>query len=615
MSSLGDVDRRSRNSGNISASLRQVRIWVGWIRHQLRSSEPGQVLICAISGAAVGAFVAGLKRAIDLAHHLSFGLAPGSSLSAGVGVDPLRVLFVPAFGGLLLGVGALIVQRYRKPDIVDPIEANALHGGRMSFFDSLRLTVSTIVSNAAGASVGMEAGYSQFGSSVFSSIGQYFRLRRADLRTFVTAGASAAIAAAFNAPLAGAFYGFELIQGNYAIRALAPVAAASLAAVLTERALINPEPIFLVGQIFHFKQSLYLLFALLGLFSAGFSVLAMQAVTWAERGMKAMPLPAFLRPAFGGIALTIIASLIPQVLGSGHGAIQFQFDHSWALAPLIALLIAKLAASAISIGSGYRGGMFSSALFLGCLFGAVFADISAVIAPRLGAQHVALMMVGMGSVAAAVIGAPLTMVFLVLEGTGDFPMTAGVMVAVVISSTVVRLTFGYSFSTWRFHQRGIAIRSPHDVGWIADMTVRRIMRSDASIVAASMPVGAARGEHPPGSVKRLFVVDTEGAFLGTVDLSTLYDAEVDPRDPIIVGDIATDSGHFLFADDNVRSALMRFDEWQLEALPVLESRISRRVVGYLTEAYALRRYNQELELRRSAELGEQNLFPIGEPPE
>ena len=609
----------AQKSNRRKVALRDIgrvgRAWLGLLRRQFRSSEVSQILACAITGSAVGVLVAAVRSGIDLLHHLSFRVAGGHSLSAGIGVDPYRVLIVPALGGLLLGIAALIVQRYRRPEIVDPIEANALHGGRMSMIDSLRLFLATIVSNAAGASVGMEAGYSQFGSSIFSSLGQYFTLRRADQRTFVSAGAAAAIAAAFNAPLAGAFYGFELIQGNYAIRALAPVGAATLAAVLTERALIHPEPLFVVGQIFHFKESLFLLFALLGLLSAGFSILTMQAVTWAERGMRSIPVPAFLRPAFGGIALTVVALLIPQVLGSGHGAIQFQFDHSWALAPILALLVAKLAASAISIGSGYRGGMFSSALFLGCLFGAAFADVSAAFVPRLGAQHAALMMVGMGSVAAAVIGAPLTMVFLVLEGTGDFPMAAGVMVAVVISSAVVRLTFGYSFSTWRFHQRGIGIRSPHDVGWIADMTVGKLMRSDASLVPASTPLGKAREMYPLGSVKHLFVVDSESLYLGTLELNTLHDREFEAADPIVIGDMAEERGRFLAADDNVRSALLRFEEWAVEALPVVNSRLHKVVVGYLTEAYALRRYAQELERRRSAELGEQNPFPIGEPPE
>ena len=363
-----------------------------------RSNEAMQVLLCALGGAGIGILVAGLRRGIDLLHRFSFRLPDGQALSMGVNVDTERVLFVPVLGGLLLGAGALVARRFQAREVIDPIEANALHGGRMSLPASMRLVMATIVSNASGAAVGMEAGYSQLGAVLLAAVGEKLGLRRVDQRVFVSAGAAAAIAAAFNAPLAGAFYGFELILGTYMIRALAPVAAAALTAVLAEQALIGAQPPFLVGQGFHFKLSVYLLFALLGILSAGFGILAMQSVTWVERLLKRIPLPQWLRPAIGGLCLTQMAILLPQILGSGHGAIQFLFDHEWPLALLLTILVAKLVASAVSIGSGYRGGMFSSSLFLGCMFGAAFADLLALLVPRLETLHVALMMVGMGSV-------------------------------------------------------------------------------------------------------------------------------------------------------------------------------------------------------------------------
>jgi chloride channel protein, CIC family len=596
-------------------ALRLARRWLGAARRGLRSSEPGQILLCAATGAVVGALIAGLHSGVNALHRVSFKLPAGAFLSTGIGVDAGRIMAIPVLGGLALGIAALIVSRFRSPEIVDPIEANALHGGRMSMIDSLRLVVSTIASNAVGASVGMEAGYSQFGSSAFSSLGQFLRLRRVDQRTFVASGAAAAIAAAFNAPLAGAFYGYELILGTYSISALAPIAAASLAAVLTERALIAPEPLFVVAQGFHFKQSVYLLFAVLGLFAAGFSVLVMQAVTWAERAMKWLPLPAWLHPALGGVLLSAIALYVPQVLGSGHGAIQFHFDHNGALKVLAVILLAKLVASAISIGSGFRGGMFSSSLLLGVLFGAVFADLSALLVPRLAVHHAALMMVGMGSVAAAVIGAPLTMVFLVLEGTGDFPMTVGVMVGVVIASTIVRLTFGYSFSTWRFHQRGLGIRSPHDIGWLSELSVAKLMRADPKIVAAGITVAELRAKYPLGGAKRLFVVGPSGDYLGALDVAALHEKSLDASISQIAGTLARDGDVFLLPGQNVRQALQRFEEALCESLPVLASPQTRSIVGYMTEAYALRRYSQELERRRNADLGAHDLFSISEPPQ
>ncbi|MBS0539132.1 MAG: chloride channel protein [Proteobacteria bacterium] len=584
------------------------------VQGRLRSNEPVQILVCAATGAVIGAMIAGLHKLVDLLHELAFNIQGGHTLSTGIGLDTQRILIVPVAGGLLLGLSALIMRYFRAREIVDPIEANALHGGRMSIKDSSRLVFDTLLSNASGVAVGMEAGYSQLGAAVLSKVGQYFRLRRADQRIFVAAGAAAAIAAAFNAPVAGAFYGFELILGSYAVPALAPIAAAAMAGTLMDRALVHPESLFVVQQIFEFNQWIYLVFALLGLFAAGFSILTMQSVTWVERGLRKLPLPQWLRPAVGGVLVTGLALMVPQVLGSGHGAIQLVFDRDPALTTLFILLIGKLIASALSLGAGYRGGMFSSSLFLGCLFGATFADIVSFAVPSLAIHHAALMMVGMGSVAAAIIGAPLTMVFLVLEGTGNFPMTIGVMTGVIVSSTIVRLVFGYSFSTWRFHQRGIGIRGAHDIGWLADLTVGRLMRADPKLVQEGMSVREVRAKFPSGTAKRVFVVGEGGVFLGQLDLS-IHEAKHDEvLDTKFARDFAINDDLYLLAYENVRTALTRFEEKEVEALPVLDSTVDKTIVGYMTEQYALRRYNQELERRRSADLGERDLFSISEPP-
>lgn len=585
------------------------------LQGRLRSNEPTQILVCAAFGALIGAVTAGLHHLVDLAHRLAFNISGSHTLSTGIGVDFERVLFVPALGGLILGIGVTVMRRIRPADVVDPIEANALHGGRMSMTDSLRLLIATFTSNTAGVSVGMEAGYSQMGAAVLAKVGQYFRLRRSDQRIFVGAGAGAAIAAAFNAPLAGAFYAYELIIGGYSVRALAPVAAASLSATLAERSLLHSTSLFDIPPLPAIPQWFYLVFAVLGAAAAGYSVLAMQSVTWAERLLRRLPLPQWFRPAIGGLLVTLIALGVPQVLGSGHGAIQQMFDYDQSLLLLLPLLVAKLVASAISIGAGFRGGLFSSSLLLGCVFGAVFGHLLALAVPSLADQQPVLMLVGMASVAAAVIGSPLTMVFLVLEGTDNFPVTVGVMAGVIISSTIVRLTFGYSFSTWRFHQRGIGIRSPHDIGWLADLTVGRLMRSDPATVADSTPVRELRDQYPPGSVKRAFVVSERDGYVGALDIAALHqEVQPDVLATRTARDFARDGDLALLPYENVRTALSRFEDKELETLPVLESPTDRRVVGYLTEQYALRRYNQELERRRAADLGERDLFSVAETP-
>jgi CIC family chloride channel protein len=328
--------------------------------------------------------------------------------------------------------------------------------------------------------------------------------------------------------------------------------------------------------------------------------------------LRASGLPDWLRPAVGGVLLSALALFAPQVLGSGHGAVQFHFDVRWPLAALTVLLVAKLLASAISVGSGFRGGLFSSALFLGTLFGAVFAQAVAFFQPELAAEHNVFMLAGMGAVAAAIIGAPLTMVFLVLEATGDFQVTVAVVIAVTVASTLVRIFFGYSFATWRFHLRGLSIRGAHDVGWISDMTVGRLMRSDAKTVPENLGLRALRAAYPLGGAKRVYVVDATGHYAGVIDIADLHDTLIDDAlDGAVAGDLAEAPDQFLLPSENIRSALARFDSLQVETLPVLLSRSQKTVVGYVTEAYALKRYSTELERMRSAELGQRDLFSIG----
>jgi CIC family chloride channel protein len=399
------------------------------------------------------------------------------------------------------------------------------------------------------------------------------------------------------------------------VRALAPVAAATLSATVAERMLMHPEVLLDVQDFVGIPQWFYWLFAMLGILAAGFSVLAMQSVTWAERLLKRLPLPQWLRPAIGGVLLTVIALVVPQVLGGGHGAIQLLFDRNPGLLVLSILLVTKLAASAISLGAGFRGGMFSTSLLLGALLGAVFAQILVAVAPNLAGHQASLMMVGMASVAAAVIGSPLTMVFLVLEGTGNFPVTIGVMVGVVIASTIVRLTFGYSFSTWRFHQRGIGIHSPHDIGWLADLTVGRLMRTDPKVVLDTTPLRELREKFPPGAAKHVFVVSDSGAFVGTLDMAAIHDEKQDEGlDSRFAREFATHGDLYLLPYENVRTALARFEEKEVEILPVVDSPNDKSIIAYLTEQFALRRYNQELERRRNADLGQRDLFSIAEPP-
>jgi CIC family chloride channel protein len=583
-------------------------------QRSLRDNELALLAASAVIGIAVGTAVVAVQWIVQLLHEINFAIGADQHLSEGRVLAWWRLLLVPALGGILSGTVATLVRRSREREVVDAIEANALFGGKMSLTDSVTLTLLTMISTGFGASVGMEAGFTQLGSGFASRAGQDLRVRRGDLRTLVGCGAAAAIAAAFNAPLAGAFYAFELVIGSYTSAALAPIAVAALSATLVVREVFAAESIFTLDRAVHIAGLDYALFAVLGLAAAGIAVATMTGVTWVERIFRRLKTPAWLRPAIGGLIVGLIAVIFPQVLGSGHGAIQLTLDRAIPAGVLLGLIAAKGLASAVSVGSGFRGGLFSSSLLLGSVYGGAAVVMLQVTITGLGYTQVTLdpagyMLVGTASVAAAVVGAPITMIFLVLELTGSLPAALGVMVGVIIASVTVRLTFGYSFATWRFHVRGVPIRGGYDVGWVRELSAGSLMRRDAHTAPLGMTIADFRARFPIGGPKRYFVVDAEQRYHGIVLTADAHNPDLDDKlGQRTIDDLRFAEDTFLLPHQNIRVALNRFSAAEVETLAVLSDAGERRVLGFLTEAYVLRRYNQELERTHAEEHGERTLF-------
>jgi chloride channel protein, CIC family len=583
-----------------------------FLRHNIRDSQLGLTAVAAAIGVVIAFGVAFTRDMVDQFHHFLFGVPLEQHISGALSIDPWRILLVPSVGGLAYGLIAYGLRRWKPRDIVDAIEANALHGGRMSLSDSVRLTVMTIISAGVGASVGLEAAYTQLGSGTASRIGRMLHLRRNDLRNFVGCGAAAAIAAAFNAPLCGAFYAFELIIGSYTLATLVPVVVAALMATMVTRELFGEQPIFIVYSPVDLHAGSFLIMAAIGLVAGALSIAAMLGVTYVEQGARRLALPVWLRPAAGGLLLGLCALEFPEILGSGHGGIVHMIatgSTGFTLWALVGLILFKMIGSALSIGSGFRGGMFSSSLYLGCVYGAACSLVIHRYLPWAPPDEAVFVLAGMGSVAAGVVGAPMTMIFLVLEATTDFSATMGVTVAVVVAALVVRQLFGYSFATWRFHLRGVALHSPHDIGWLHDLQVAKLMRQDVVVVPPEMSLGELCQQFPITDGRRIFIADESGGYEGYVDLIEAHGTELlEGNQPLTVNDVARGADDFLTPEQPVRETLDLFIASAAEVLAVVDNPRDRRILGYLSEAYALRRYYRELEARHREELGDEALF-------
>ena len=577
------------------------------LRSLIRQEELGLITLAVLAGALAGCAVTALSQAARMLHVVLFDLDAYGFVSAMGALNRPWHVAIPMLGGLLLGLVSRLLLLWRRRRPVDPIEANALHGGRMSVIDSLLIAGQTLISNGFGASVGLEAAYTQVGSGLASWIGARCNLRRSDLRTLVGAGSAGAIGAAFGAPLTGAFYAFELIIGSYTPFGLAPVVAASISGVLVARALGAGESF--IGRIASdvtLQGSTMAALLLLALTCAALGIGIMRAVGGVEWALKRVRLPPVLQPALGGCLLGALALVTPHVLSAGHGAFT-ELLHS-AAPPLgiVALtLLLKAAASALSIGCGFRGGLFFASLYLGALLGKTFYGLLLLVGPALPIDDTTCAIVGMAALSVAVVGGPLTMSFLALETTGDFPLSILILAAVTVVSVIVRRTFGYSFATWRLHLRGESIKSAQDVGWIRGLTVRQLMRPDVPTIFADVSIASFVATHPLGSAHWVVATDPFDRYVGMVSVAsahTVTSHAEQARQRVTA--LLQHEGTALTPDLNVREAARLFEESQSETLAVVSSHSDRSVVGLLSEAHVLRRYTEELDKVRQDLSGE-----------
>ncbi len=578
-----------------------IRLLPLFLRNFVRNRETGLVLVAIVVGLLSGVLVAAISSLSQVSHALLFDIPFDAHLSATGVISWQRTLLVPMTGGLVLAlIGLYFARRVKGQQLADAIEANALYGGRVSFRGSLLISIQTLLSNGFGGSVGLEAGYTQICSMFGSHVGQRLAARRNDMRLLVACGAAGAISAAFSAPLAGAFYAFEVVLGAYTSAGLVPVIASAVTAWLVARQLTHQSFLMVPGFPSPVSVEMIGQTVLIGIICAFVSILVMLAVAFSERCFQRITVfKGFLRPILGGLLLGGLALLTPTVLGAGHGAMQILLvsNPTWLL--LTTTIVFKILASAISLGSGFRGGLFFASLLLGALIGQLYSIVLTGPLPTLALQPGTAAIAALAALGTGVLGAPFSMVCLALEITGDFSVTVGAVVASSVCALIVRELFGYSFATWRFHLRGEVIRGPQDIGWVRQMSAASLMRTDFENALTTMPIGEAQKLFSPAQVRQIVLRDPSGIYAGIVPAATLH--SVANQDDEQLGSLAQQQDECLLPTTPVREILKAFERSEADVLAVVDRTDHRATIGTLSEAHVLRTYGEELE-RRNQEL-------------
>ncbi len=577
-----------------------------WWRRILRNDLLLLALLAIVVGGVVGGAVILFREGIAALQALGYGSRSEFLAEQARLLPDWRVVAVPTAGGLLVGlILRFVMPRRRAEGVADVIEACATRGSRMSLRSGLGAALASVTALGSGASVGREGPAVHLGATLGAWIAERLRLTRSLSRTLLGCGVAAAVAGSFNAPIAGALFANEVVVGHYGLTAFAPIVVASLTGTILSRAYYGDYPAFSVAESPINSLVEFPAFAGLGLACGLLAVLFIELTRAVEETVGRTPLPPWLRPAIGGFLVGILALWVPEVLGVGYGTTHAALQERFGLGLLVGLMAAKLLATSVCLGCGMAGGVFSPSLVIGALAGGAYGIAMVGMLGDLSSGGGAYVLTGMGAMAAAVLGAPISTTLIIFEMTGDYTLTMAVMLASVTSSVVVRQWHHASFFHAQLARRGLDLRGGFAAALLRDETVARVMKAEAEVVTEDMSLRDLRVSLQLSKVGELFVVDGDGRLIGTITLSDLDEAAFDPGlDPLIVaGDVARRDPPVLFPDDDLGRALEVMRTRGEETVAVIR-RDGREFVGLARACDVMEAYNRRLIEARAEERGE-----------
>jgi chloride channel protein, CIC family len=526
--------------------LATARRWTIPNLKQFRESrQPTVWLLAPLIGLATGVAAIGFRLAIG-AFQWPWLQDMSENVAMAAREQPWWVIVLaPAAGGLLVGLMLrYLLTAKRTGAVPDVMEARVNAGRGLDLKQGLLSALASALSLGAGASAGREGPIVHLGATIAAAASNRLSLPNAARRTLLASGAAGAVAASFNAPIAGVLFAQEVILGHFSISTFVPLVLSAVVATILSQAWFGDVAAFVVPS---YRIVSYLevpAFVLLGIVAAGVAVvfqLTVLSVDWFARNLK-MPLVA--RPAVGGLLIGIIAVWFPEVLGVGYDTTDAALKDQLAIHIMIILIVLKTIATAIALGSRFGGGVFSPALYLGAMTGGAFGLIAASAFPEVGSSEGLYAILGMGAVTAAVLGAPISTTVMVFELTGGFELSLALLLTVAIANGINQMILGRSFFQAQLESRGIVLHEGPHRTVMRDIRVSDIMRPLQDGDSAVLPEG-----------------ERERA---------------------------------LQADETLETALRAFDTMGAERLPVVETHDRSKIVGWASQSRALSAFNKAL---------------------
>lgn len=511
------------------------------------------------------------------------------------------------WAALIPGIGAAaswimltrIIRDNPGHGVPEVIYSVSMRGGRLRFRSSFSRLISSCLTIGSGGSAGPEAPIVMAGSALGSTFARIMSLNERQRVILVGCGAAGAIASIFNAPIAGMVFALEVILGEWRDVNIGPIAISSVAGVMVCRTL-NGNQIPFSHESFTVSPQIVFASVGLALLTGLISVSLTRSIEFSGRFWKKLPTDGAIRAGLGGLAVGLLGMAMPAVLGEAYLETKEMINGGFSRGLLLIgiLLVAKIAATSLTLGSGGSGGIFAPALSIGAIAGLAFHRILALIWPAVHWSTSGLFaLLGMAGLIGGVLQAPLTAFFLVVEITGGYDLILPLLVVSVLSSALSRQLEPASIYLKELIARGQLLRPGTDARVLSDLQIRELLEKDCRTVWENQSLGELV-EVVKHSHRNYFpVIDHEsGKFLGMLHLDEIREYLFDPAlySAVLVDEIMRPNPPSVSPDDSLPEVLDRMDRMRVFSLPVVEDGV---FLGMISKATLLDQYRRELSVQ------------------
>ena len=559
------------------------------------------ILVAILIGVVAGFSAIGIRALIKFFSQLSFS-GPGNLLENIIATPWYLILIIPVIGGII--VGPLIY--YFAPEakghgVPEVMQAILLKGGQIRGRVAVVKALASAITIGTGGSVGREGPIIQIGSSLGSVVGQFLRVSPKRLKTLVGCGAAAGIAAAFNAPIAGALFAVEIILMDFAVAQFSPIVISSVMATVISHTFEGNFTAFIVPKYQLASPVEIGFYFVLGAASGLVAYLFIKTLYYSEEIFdNRIKIPEYLKPALGGIGIGLIALVFPQIMGVGYDSINNALYGNMIWYVALALIFMKILATSLTLGSGGSGGIFAPSLFMGAMLGYFFGSFVHTYFPDITASPGAYALVAMGGLVAGTTRAPITAIIIVFELTNDYRIILPLMITCIMSMIVSSKLSRESIYTLKLVLRNIGIKEGMETNIMESIPVKNVYRKDFETINVTDNFNQIVNRVIRGKENDFPVVNKDGRVSGMISIHDIKDSIYEKeslQNLLIAGDISNQFYETLLPDESCQIALDKFRKYSFDGLPVVNDKDSNKIIGVLWRKDIQDAYDREIEKR------------------